>query len=374
MLRKPLLGLTGLRFIAALGVLLFHLWRTLLPGLGAPAWMQNLANSGYIGVNLFFILSGFVLVYAYLEPNGEMRGTQRQFYWARFARIYPVYFLALLLMLPFEYGNLREGGFLAPVLLQSWVPVGGATAWNAPGWTLSVEAFFYVLFPFLLPLVSRVNHRVLVTACITAWFLTLVPVLAYVALAPDGIGVHASTATQTFWGRAIKVFPLFRLGEFLLGMLVGRWFISAPAFIREAKRVWGVAALGTGAVILLILASGAVPYILLHAGIIDLLFALLILTVALDQGRLTAWLRHPHMVLLGDASYALYLLHIAVSTYAWTYGVQLLRPLGPVPTVAVVTAVTFVSVILSVVCYQQFEVPAKNFLRRAAPYWRKAAT
>src|SRR4051794_18365339 len=96
--RPPLRALTGLRFVAALQVLLYHVYA---PGsASAPGWVRALAGSGYVGVGLFFVLSGFVLAYNYLEPMEAGEVSPREFWAARLARIYPVYLLGLAAGMP----------------------------------------------------------------------------------------------------------------------------------------------------------------------------------------------------------------------------------------------------------------------------------
>src|SRR4051794_29809514 len=96
--RPPLRALTGLRFVAAMQVLLYHVYA---PGSrGAPGWVRALVGSGYVGVGLFFVLSGFVLAYNYLEPMEAGRVSRREFWLARLARVYPVYLLGLVAGMP----------------------------------------------------------------------------------------------------------------------------------------------------------------------------------------------------------------------------------------------------------------------------------
>src|SRR5271170_3660833 len=157
--RPTLKALTTLRFLAALHVVLFHMRVIgILPG--GPWGYQNFASIGYIGVNLFFVLSGFILVYTY--ANSAV--TPWRFWQARFARIYPAYLLSLVVSAPFFFFSLRHldipflawskqhvaaACILTVSLLQSWFPQAALT-WNAVCWTLSVEAFFYLAFPLLL--------------------------------------------------------------------------------------------------------------------------------------------------------------------------------------------------------------------------------
>ena len=96
--KRNLDGLTGLRFFAAFAVVIYHFTGPALTGWPTP--LVNIAGSGFVAVSLFFLLSGFILSYNYLDPNGAMRGTKRSFYSSRFARIYPAYLLAFLVAAP----------------------------------------------------------------------------------------------------------------------------------------------------------------------------------------------------------------------------------------------------------------------------------
>ncbi|HVE66393.1 MAG TPA: acyltransferase, partial [Thermoanaerobaculia bacterium] len=154
--RPVLPALTGLRFVAAMAVVLYHV--PMKPFASETA--TRLTAYGYLGVSLFFVLSGFILTYTYIDPHtGALRGSVRDFWWARVARIYPVYLIALLLSLPIflifrvlvaapaARPPALLSAALTPLLLQAWWPT-TATQWNTPGWSLSVELFFYALFPF----------------------------------------------------------------------------------------------------------------------------------------------------------------------------------------------------------------------------------
>jgi peptidoglycan/LPS O-acetylase OafA/YrhL len=213
--RVRLDALTSLRFFAAFHVVLFHV-HPALPGLEPNhplkvGWAQFCAN-GFTAVSFFFTLSGFILAYNY-PPTREVAA--RTFYRARFARIYPVYVFGLVLGLPFlAMRVLREGSFggaalevaLAVALLQAWVP----WLWfavNAPGWSLSVEAFFYGVFPWagrrLAALVSS-ERRALGTLA-ALYMCAQLPALLGIALSDTGMSIQDETASANF----VRYMPLF---------------------------------------------------------------------------------------------------------------------------------------------------------------------
>lgn len=145
--------LTFLRFIAAILVVVFHYApQSLFPS----AYSAPLAISA---VNFFFFLSGTVLSFNYFDSS---KIEFKKFVLKRLARIYPVYLLALILTLVFGmlFNNSYPRG-LSIILqifgVQAWVP-GFSSGLNYPGWTISVEFFFYGTFPFIIPLLSRLSR------------------------------------------------------------------------------------------------------------------------------------------------------------------------------------------------------------------------
>ena len=148
-------ALTGIRGLAAWAVVLFHLRVSLLKVL--PGWAMAVAAKGYLAVDLFFMLSGFVLWYNYAERlrTGGWAATA-QFWWRRIARIWPLHFVILTLFVGYALlAVLRghDGGHypfaqlpLHYLLIQNW----GFTrelAWNDPAWSISTELAAYILFP-----------------------------------------------------------------------------------------------------------------------------------------------------------------------------------------------------------------------------------
>src|SRR5947209_7775503 len=193
--RPRLPALTSLRFFAALHVVIFHLQALRI--VRGYDWYYKLASIGYAGVSFFFVLSGFILVYTYAGRTIPLK----QFWRARFARIYPAYAFSLLLTAPgfiyvalfldipmfsFAHTHLKLAAALCLGLLQSWIP-GAALSWNSVGWSLSVEAFFYALFPFVMLLLLRRSRLQLFLVAISAYLATLLISGSYTRLNPDQI-------------------------------------------------------------------------------------------------------------------------------------------------------------------------------------------
>jgi peptidoglycan/LPS O-acetylase OafA/YrhL len=154
--RTALPALTGVRFFAAFYVVLSHSLPWVATRFRIPGPAKIFLSNGYLAVAMFFLLSGFILAYTY---DGQIAGSRNRarFWEARFARIYPVYLLSLVLAYWFERGLHVKTQIAVLTMTQAWNPLSPETvgAWNYPAWTLSVEAFFYLVFPFVLPFISR---------------------------------------------------------------------------------------------------------------------------------------------------------------------------------------------------------------------------
>jgi peptidoglycan/LPS O-acetylase OafA/YrhL len=315
--KKELTALTGLRFFAAFGVVLYHFMRPAVTNWPAP--LRNMVGSGFTAVSLFFLLSGFVLSYTYLGPKGEMRGTKRLFYSSRIARIYPAYFLAFLLATPtnilwslrvnsLSHALIKLGGGAAIVLSlqQAWTPW-TAWYWNFPAWSISVEAFFYLVFPFVAQRLYLLRPSLCVVTAVGLWIVSLLPPLALYLTT----GITGPPETGQYLPMAVEFTPLLRLPDFLIGILLGRLFVSGPVLSEKASRAGSYLAL---AGILLVFAySSSIPHAFLSNGLMIPLFAMLIFSLAQGAGWLARLLSLPVIVLLGEASYGVYILQIPIS-------------------------------------------------------------
>ena len=289
--------LTGVRFFLALGVVLFHyqLQWTL------PEEAAGLLNRARLGVDVFFILSGFILTHVYLQGDGAL--DYRRFLAARFARIYPAHLFILLAMLGLvlaapvfgvglEQGRFNLADFASTLLLvQAWFPRETLALWNGPAWSLSAEWFAYLAFPAYAALALRLRAR--------PWIIIGLAVIVFVALdafyraqfgrvlprAEDSLGI-------------LRIIPefLYGIGLYYLGQ---RWTPSP----REAA----MGALGATAALLALMQIGADDRIIVAAA------GPFILSLALlAKADVRTFLSHPAALFAGEASFALYLVHIPV--------------------------------------------------------------
>jgi peptidoglycan/LPS O-acetylase OafA/YrhL len=358
-------ALTSLRFFAALHVLLFHMYSmNIIVGKG---FYTSLASVGYVGVAFFFVLSGFILVYTYAGRET----TPQRFWQARFARIYPAYVFSLVITLPFflyictalkdldipmfafQQRHMFPAMGLVVGLLQSWVPM-AALSWNAPAWSLSVEAFFYVLFPFLLaPFLAQKSKR-LVWTFLTCWVISCAICFSYVLRKPDGLASVSDATLGAFWLNVVKFFPLVRLPEFLMGMAMGVIFLREPV---RRERATVIILAGVAALVAIIAMSPRIPYPILHDGLLAPAYAAVIYGAALNPKWLSV-LESKFFILLGESSYSFYLLHsFLVSVYFMPQGK--LRETGILG-----TAIGFLlPIVVSILVFKFIETPARRWLR-----------
>lgn len=358
--------LTGIRFAAALGILLFHYGGALVEG--APAWARALQTGGHAWVSLFYVLSGFVLAWA--NPRPMDRAERRAFLAARLARLYPAYLLAFALSAPFALarwsGDGAAGLLKAAVvavasllLVHAWLPP-ISRLWNPPGWSTSAIATFYAAFPYATARLAGRSRRGLALAMAAAWAASLALPLAYLALRPDGPGAEL-LRHEPRWLEALKFHPVARLGEFVAGVALGLLLRRGAAL--PARAAGPAVALALGAVVGALAWSGF-PYVLVHNGLLVPLWLLLIAGLARlaeGGGAVARGLSARPLQALGDASFALY----ALQDPLWRWAELLARDPGTPASPAYVLGFAAGAVAISVAVSRWVERPARRALRAA---------
>jgi peptidoglycan/LPS O-acetylase OafA/YrhL len=336
--------LTFLRFIAASGVVVFHFGRNTR----SLAWANALWDHANVAVSFFFVLSGFILAQVY-----GAKGIRRvmDFYVARIARIVPVYWLALVLVVLYEPRQAPLTTWwvwLSALLLQSWW-VGYSQILNVPGWSLSVEVFFYLLFPLLLRWMSRLRTAPLLALASTAWALNLAAhMILYRWTDPYQ---HPYLRDFAFYS------PFTHLATFVVGIAGG---IVFDRWHDRLRRVAIPCLIGSTAVFLATVVLPTPVILYTHNGLFAPLFVLFIWGLGASPDLIVSRVfRWPPLVLLGEASYGIYILqlpvryiypalvgHFALSVEAffWVYYILL--------------------IVIAVWVFKRFEVPSRNAMKR----------
>ena len=403
-------GLTGLRFLAAFAVLIAHGVAVLMRGHDTPGsvayWITQ--ASGF-GMTLFFVLSGFVIHYNYatLVTTGRLRGIAA-YLWARFARLYPLFLLTLLGYIlvsrkhyefwtghPEQFHSVLQALPYFLLSVQSWLyrPVGDSTLIYAIGgsssltWSISTEWFFYFLYPLVAWLIlrSRASRSTVVlivawcalwialatalydhTADINAWAVAHYGPIAEIREPQD---VFAAQDSYVRW--LLYFSPYLRMGEFVLGSLI------AQLYVQLRGRKPGALESTIGTLVLLAATATTIPitYLMYSPDVGANVFrnmymnfglapsaALLVFCAARYDNVFSRLLTSRPALVLGDASYSIYLTHFLVLMVAS-------RLIGTVVHGAVFNTValalsTFAILFVSVLLYAYYELPARKWLRQ----------
>lgn len=289
------LSLQALRGVATLAVVAFHALAIERKYAGGDLLLPDFLVLGQSGVDLFFVISGFVMVSVTTGRFGRSREMMR-FLWGRLTRIYPTYWFYLLLTLAVflirpEWVNSSQGeqaGLLSSLLLLPGNPLLVAVAWS-----LTHELWFYLVFAALL----RFNEKCLLPSLLV-WAAIVIAANASLTLAdlPAGLVI------------ALHPFTL----EFIVGALVALFISSAYAPRFSGGMSIGAAALIVAAGFPLLYAFEVLNGVgLIRAGVVGTLYGLLVFALAtLEKEERIVIPRF--LLLMGDASYTVYLSHVLV--------------------------------------------------------------
>ena len=361
--------LTGLRFLAAMGVIICHFATYMVPTL--PDVLARFSWGFFNAVSLFFVLSGFILAHTYGESLSTKTVTFSKYLFARISRIYPVFLFALLIDVPvFVVNNKAQftGAtkyhlFQKVLLLQTWLlgPVEVTYRWNAPSWSLSTESFFYLTFPLFLAVIYKLKVRASWLALGLMLLLTTVISVFY-----ERVIVKMCPMT-TDLGQTIHGFimnnPLVRVLEFVARIaLYNLYRYSAPKLRAVPRRTWNTA-LVIGAIAYASINMFA-PEMVISQGLCTAFFSFVILGLALELFGLTKTLQGNAAVKLGEASYSLYLIHFPIfhTAFAIARKVPGLNHLKEAYSLPFGLILVGVSVGGSLLCYRYIESPARKYL------------
>lgn len=346
-------ALTSLRFFAALFVVFFHTLWPVIPGLTHATISGRVLSLGFLSVGFFFLLSGYILSIVYLREGQPV--ARRSFYAARFARVYPLFLVTLVAGTPFLlFARIARYGmsaalektavtFLANIfMLQAWVTK--LRGIDNPNWSLSVETVFYILFPFLGVWIWRLKSR------------------SQVMFA--GLAVYAASQALLWmvYGHVnqdvAEMNPLLNLGTFTMGILLARWH----TLYRRQHGPSPGSTLASGLALILVVAAFAgvaawqprPSQAVLGDGLLAPIFAALLWAFSNNRSLFSRWLSAPWLVVLGEASYGLYLIHFVLYQLFQAFGGDRIPALYPVYLLG--------SIGLSVLSLYYVETPARKWL------------
>jgi peptidoglycan/LPS O-acetylase OafA/YrhL len=349
---KPL---TGLRFVAAFWLLLYFFWGRLgLPDEATP----GLVERGYLGVDLFFVLSGFVLAHVYGPQVESGRFHYGAFIWARLARIYPLHLVTLAAMLLIWVAGTAVGASFYPpafdlsqiphhiLMIHAWGVI-GSDGWNFPSWSISAEWFAYLAFPLLFGAVAFLRRWPLVALILSmALFVVL-----YLATARQGVEL----TSMTWQGGIVRIVPSFLAG-------VALWQVGRTGTMSHIVALAGAA---VSVLWVVVTTEFRLPTLVTWPGLLGLVYFLA--GTASGSRPLFAT---PLWVWLGEISFAVYMVHLPIDI-AFYQVVE--RVLGGAPTGVLALALGLVAMVLCIVAaaisHRWFETPVRNWMRSHAPPW-----
>jgi peptidoglycan/LPS O-acetylase OafA/YrhL len=323
-------ALTGVRYIAALIVMIGHAAQIMPASMEQGIYAVRLEQGAPVGMSLFFVLSGVViwLNYAAMFNERDLATACRSFFSARIARLYPMYLATVLLAVAVSgfarFIAYEPWSITVVLMLQSWFPGGGgqlaatSVAWAGHLWSVSTELFFYLAFPLIVPWLSRVKSAMgllavlVINLAVYAVLFSLSLYYGYVLTrGPVDVG-----GSGLMWLSYYS--PYGRMFEFVAGCVVAALYLKLRGRLSVSKVIWTASAL-------LVLVASAVPWVTLilaqahpsHAVVLECIsriaapaaFSLLLLHICLANTFLSRWLGSSLLVWGGESSYSIYLLH-----------------------------------------------------------------
>jgi len=358
-IKKRLDALTSLRFFAAAMIVIHHC-----------SGLFGLSNNYYHpfafaqGISFFFILSGFILAYNY--PNLEGWSDIKKFWRSRIARIWPALFTSFIFAFWFLSFNWEtKTGLLNLLMLNAWIPLPKYFfSYNSPSWSISTELFFYLVFPYLIYKWHKTSALKLILSAVMV--VVLIVVCDYFAL-PKLVSMSDGLTRTALLG----VHPVARLFEFIFGML-----LASHRRKQIGCKPWGENRASIYEATVTVIAVASVHYVVLFADHIETVldspsltewlyssgsmfaFGLLIYVFSMGRGRITSWLAHPLLVLLGEISFSLYLLHQIFLRY---YQINIARFPDTSPAISL-AIFWIIALISSYLMWVFIEMPSRRYI------------
>lgn len=344
--------LAGLRGICAWWVVIYHSLN--LMGDSLPRPVTGFLVHGYLAVDLFFLLSGFVIFLGYhVSLSRDFPQSIRKFYWHRFTRIYPLHFVMLgaYLALFIAFYFFSSSGsppnsytwstfFQSMFLVHMWV--GSDLTWNVPSWSISSEWFVYLFFPFMAYGLRKIRGGI----GLHVFTLLAIALLLHLIYSLSGV---------VSLGAEIPRMALIRtMLEFLMGVLVASLYVNHKSFLEKYRHTFLAGVL----VLCVCYIATAIPDHVL----IPVAFALLIAYLSTTSSWITRFLSSPTLVYLGEISYSTYMVHYLVYDLLKALFVSDLQQVNQL----YVWLSFLVVLLLSMLLHHAVDMPSQKFFRRSS--------
>lgn len=340
------------RFIAAIAVVFFHY------GTALSQPIQDLflvfIKKGYVFVNYFFVLSGFVMIIAYSKME---RINFVSFLQNRLARIYPIYLLSLLFIILIYFENKAnfQDIFWNVLMVQTWIPAKALTL-NFPSWSLSVELFFYVVFPCLFNTIYKKFS--LQFSLVFAFSIWVISQIIYVFL-------WKSTTTSWFVYsfEDYNYLPLLHLNSFIIGNVTGLIYLNW----KSAPNNINVKLIG-----LIFFIYICLQYELpIHNGLLSAFFAYGIYLFSKSTSFVTQFFSKNIFFLLGEISFGVYILQYPIFTIATSFRVAKYFNLDLQKDVDLIFLIKVIILLaVAVLSYYFIENPLRKLIRNLNSHYK----
>ncbi len=354
--------LTPLRGIAAIWVVVFHFDAFLGFGASETGLMDKsttmLVGNGYLLVDFFFLLSGFVICHVYGDKLSQKKeGTIRKYLWARFSRLYPLHLFAMLYLLAqfLVLSAIRDQyyedwksfypiyDFFVYLFMGQSSGILTDYSWNLPSWSIAAEWWTYILAIFIIPFINKGYSKL----TYLFWFISFA-----------GLIVMAEYGGNSNLDYTLNFGTLRCLFEFTIGMGIYQVYKK----VKNSNTFWNsdwtfyISVIGA--------------YLFLHLDIHDVLvlpfFGAVILSASLNKGWPCRVLNIKPLKFLGDISYSVYLLQL-FWLLLWDVYVGINYPEGiPNMTIKLVMLFILLSALIanSYLTYRFIEIPGQRILRK----------
>ncbi len=346
--------LTGLRFFAAFWLLLYFFQNRLdMPNGLEIAFVRN----GYLGVDLFFILSGFVLAHVYGSQLEAENYSHSSFLWARLARVYPLHFVTLFMMLGifaigvFSGANFDSRAFAIEhipyhfTLTHAWGLVDG-DSWNFPSWSISSEWFAYLSFPLMFLIGSQFKKSPIYGVCFSA--LSFFIFFAIAAMR------NTELTNMTWEGGVFRILPSFLGG-------ISLWFLGQKY---DLGKKWArIGVFGSLGALLIVTSIGYFPW-----AIWPVLMALVYFLAETSKTPDGEMISTETWVYLGEISFAMYMVHLPIDIIYYRVLDKFLNLDGFAVTFFAMLGAIIITIGAAAILHETIEKPMRNYLRKISNF------